>query len=127
MTLQEFVRDWVPILALIMSALGLISLGLVWYQLKLSTKWNKLQGQSNFLNRSVDEQEGKVQAALTPLGIDFFAQLTPLTVEEAQAIRDGDEAYLQTKTYLNALEDIAAAQLVYRKARDQGMGQELPF
>ena len=109
MTLQEFVRDWVPILALIMSALGLISLGLVWYQLKLSTKWNKLQGQSNFLNRSVDEQEGKVQAALTPLGIDFFAQLTPLTVEEAQAIRDGDEAYLQTKTYLNALEDIAAA------------------
>ena len=26
-----------------------------------------------------------------------------------------------------ALEDIAAAQLVYRKAREQGIGQELPF
>jgi len=26
-----------------------------------------------------------------------------------------------------ALEDIAAAQLVYRKAKDQGVGQELPF
>ena len=26
-----------------------------------------------------------------------------------------------------ALEDIAAAELVYRKARDQGIGQELPF
>ena len=26
-----------------------------------------------------------------------------------------------------ALEDIAAAQLVYRKAVDQGIGQELPF
>ena len=26
-----------------------------------------------------------------------------------------------------ALEDIAAAQLVYRKAKEQGIGQELPF
>ena len=26
-----------------------------------------------------------------------------------------------------ALEDIAAADLVYRKAREQGIGQELPF
>jgi ornithine cyclodeaminase/alanine dehydrogenase-like protein (mu-crystallin family) len=26
-----------------------------------------------------------------------------------------------------ALEDIAAAQLVYRKAREQGIGLELPF
>ena len=26
-----------------------------------------------------------------------------------------------------ALEDIAAAELVYRKAREQGIGQELPF
>ena len=26
-----------------------------------------------------------------------------------------------------ALEDIAAAQLVYNKAKDQGIGQELPF
>ena len=26
-----------------------------------------------------------------------------------------------------ALEDIAAAQLAYRKAREQGIGQELPY
>ena len=26
-----------------------------------------------------------------------------------------------------ALEDIAAADLVYRKAKEQGIGQELPF
>ena len=109
MSLQDFVRDWVPIMSLIVGALGLLSLGLVWYQLKLSTKWNKLQGQSNFLNRSLDEQEARLQAALMPLGIDFYAQIDKLTAPQAKAIRGNDEAYLQTKTYLNALEDIGAA------------------
>lgn len=109
MTLEEFVKNWVPVLSLSVSALGLISLGLVWYQLKLSTKWNKLQGQSIFLNRSLDEQEGKVQSRLRPLGIDFHAQIIRLTEEEVKAIRADDDAYLQTKTYLNALEDIGAA------------------
>jgi ornithine cyclodeaminase/alanine dehydrogenase-like protein (mu-crystallin family) len=41
--------------------------------------------------------------------------------------RPSQEAVTLFESQGVALEDIAAAQLVYRKARDQGIGQELPF
>ena len=41
--------------------------------------------------------------------------------------RPSEEAITLFESMGVALEDIAAAQLVYRKALDQGMGQELPF
>jgi ornithine cyclodeaminase/alanine dehydrogenase-like protein (mu-crystallin family) len=41
--------------------------------------------------------------------------------------RPSDQAITLFESMGVALEDIAAAQLVYRKAREQGLGQELPF
>jgi ornithine cyclodeaminase/alanine dehydrogenase-like protein (mu-crystallin family) len=41
--------------------------------------------------------------------------------------RTDDQAITLFESMGVALEDIAAAQLVYRKAREQGIGQELPF
>ncbi len=41
--------------------------------------------------------------------------------------RPNDQAVTLFESMGVALEDIAAAQLVYRKAREQGIGQELPF
>ncbi len=41
--------------------------------------------------------------------------------------RPSEEAITLFESMGVALEDIAAAQLVYRKARDQGIGKELPF
>jgi ornithine cyclodeaminase/alanine dehydrogenase-like protein (mu-crystallin family) len=41
--------------------------------------------------------------------------------------RPSDQAVTLFESMGVALEDIAAAQLVYRKAREQGLGQELPF
>ena len=41
--------------------------------------------------------------------------------------RPSDQSITLFESMGVALEDIAAAQLAYRKARDQGIGQELPF
>ena len=41
--------------------------------------------------------------------------------------RPSDQAVTLFESMGVALEDIAAAQLVYRKAKEQGIGQELPF
>ena len=41
--------------------------------------------------------------------------------------RPDDQAVTLFESMGVALEDIAAAQLVYNKAREQGIGQELPF
>jgi ornithine cyclodeaminase/alanine dehydrogenase-like protein (mu-crystallin family) len=41
--------------------------------------------------------------------------------------RPSDQSVTLFESMGVALEDIAAAQLVYRKAREQGLGQELPF
>lgn len=106
---ESIAVGWLPLLQTIFTGLGLISLGLLWYQLRLSTRWNKLQGQANFLNRSLDEQEGKLQGAFQPIGIDFFKQIEPLTEAQSLAIWQDSNAFLEAKTYLNAFEDIGAA------------------
>ena len=41
--------------------------------------------------------------------------------------RPSDQSLTLFESMGIALEDIAAAQLVYRKAKEQGLGQELPF
>ena len=41
--------------------------------------------------------------------------------------RPSDQSITLFESMGVALEDIAAAQLVYRKARERGIGQELPF
>jgi ornithine cyclodeaminase/alanine dehydrogenase-like protein (mu-crystallin family) len=41
--------------------------------------------------------------------------------------RPNDQSITLFESLGVALEDVAAAQLVYRKAVDQGIGQELPF
>ena len=41
--------------------------------------------------------------------------------------RSSDQSLTLFESMGIALEDIAAAQLVYRKAKEQGVGQELPF
>ena len=41
--------------------------------------------------------------------------------------RPSDDSVTLFESMGIALEDIAAAQLVYKKAREQGIGQELPF
>lgn len=43
MSLQEFTRDIIPILQLIVSAFGLASLFLLWWQLRQTNLWNKLK------------------------------------------------------------------------------------
>jgi hypothetical protein len=50
MTLSEFSRDWVPVLQLVLTAVGLASLFLVWYQIRQTSRWNRLTTQYNFLN-----------------------------------------------------------------------------
>ncbi|MDP3720324.1 MAG: DUF4760 domain-containing protein [Acidobacteriota bacterium] len=109
MTLQEFSRDVAPVLSVVVGFMGLASIGLLWHQMKLGTRWNKLQGQANFLNRSIDELEGNLQQALKPVAIEFFHRREPLTPDDVKRLLADENAYLQVKSYLNTFEDIGAA------------------
>jgi hypothetical protein len=110
MSLQEFTRDVVPLLQLIVSALGLASLVLLWWQLRQTNLWNKLNSPQNFVNpvASID-LERKLYDSLKTLSIDIVNLYRSITQEELNKIIENDDAYFATKAYLNDLENLGVA------------------
>ena len=110
MSLQEFTRDIVPILQLIVSAFGLASLFLLWWQLRQTNLWNKLNSPQNFANPSASiDLERKVYDSLKKLGIEVSNLNRSITQEELKKIIEDDDSYFATKAYLNDLENLGAA------------------
>jgi|GEM_PF-2758500 len=109
MTLELFARDWVPVISMGFGFMGLVSLGLVWYQIKLGTQWNKLQGQEKYLNRDLEDVEHKMSVRLQLLDIPYHTQEGPLSAGHVEGIWSDPETYMLVKRFLNAFEDLAAA------------------
>jgi hypothetical protein len=110
MSLQEFTRDVVPILQLIVSAFGLASLFLLWWQLRQTNLWNKLNSPQNFVNPAASiDLERKVYDSLKKLGVDVVNLNRSITQEELNKIIENDDAYFATKAYLNDLENLGVA------------------
>jgi hypothetical protein len=108
-TLQDFSRDMVPIIAIGIGGLGLVSLVLLWRQMRSTNQWNKLQTQNGFINQDLDDLSRKLQESLKLHGIIYQKQRDALPDNLCQAIRDDDRAFFDVKTYLNTFENIAAA------------------
>jgi hypothetical protein len=109
MTLQDFTRDIVPILQLLVSVLGLISLFLLWGQIRQKTLWNKLRTQQTFLSHITLELQQKLQQAAKKVNVTLKARVEPLSESEIQRIWDDDAAYLALSRFLNDLETTCTA------------------
>src|ERR1044071_1516904 len=105
MTLQEFSRDVVPLLQIIISVLGLASLYLVWWQIREARLWNKITTQASLTK--VDEMyqlEKQLHDAYRAINIDLRHLQRPFTPAEVKLIRENESASLATKAYLSDLE-----------------------
>lgn len=109
MSLQNFSRDIVPILQLLVSFLGLISFLLLWWQIRQTTLWNKLKAQQTFLSHTTLKLEEEAQQAAKEAGVIVKARVEPLTNDEVQKIWNHDKAYHALMRLLNDLETTCTA------------------
>jgi Domain of unknown function (DUF4760) len=108
MSLMEFSRDIVPILQFCVSFVGLLSILLLWWQLRLTTRWNKLTAQQSFFEKDLSGLFRDIQSQIKPLGIDLGQGSRPLGRSEAEKILADENAYFAAKKLLNEAENICA-------------------
>lgn len=109
MTLQDFTRDIVPILQLLVSVSGLISLYLLWGQIRQTTLWNKLRTQQTFLSHTTLKLQEELQQAAKKVDVTLKARVDPLSDSELQRLWDDDNAYHALMRLLNDLETTCTA------------------
>lgn len=93
-----------PVLQLGVSAIALLSLFLLWWQLRQTTKWNRLQSQQTFLSRSSKEIERENITAAREAGVELQARIEPLTHEEVEKIWGHPRAYHALMALINDFE-----------------------
>jgi len=110
MTLQEFSRDIVPIVQLFFTVLALVSLLLLWWQIRQTTTWNKLNSPRNFADLALVSQiERQLVQAFKAIDIEIRHLNQSLTPAQIERIMNNDDAYFATKSYLGDLENLGAA------------------
>lgn len=110
MNLQEFSRDVVPILQVVISFLGLLSLLLVAWQIRETRLWNRITTQGTLTNvERIMSLERKLFDSLRAVGIDANGLRRPLTDAEIDNIYKSDDASFAVKSYLVDLEVFCAA------------------
>lgn len=109
MSLQEFARDIVPIIQLIVSILALSSLVLLWHQLKQTNVWNKIQSHQNFVDPSTSVAiERQLYDALRDCGLEAHLNRS-ITADELKKVMENADCYFALKAFLNDLEMVGAA------------------
>jgi hypothetical protein len=105
--LGQFSRDVVPVLQLGIAALGLVSLVLVWLQIRQATKWNRFKAHHDLLGYVPDEQLDKeVLRVISTLGVGRDQGLPrPL----ASQLYDDIDAFVTVKTFINKYEHFCSA------------------
>ena len=107
MTLQEFSRDIVPILQLGIMSIGLVSLIILWRQIKQASLWNKLRTQHDLWGCLPDENLDK--SILEILRSKNQNESRKIPKDLSENIYNDAEMFTTIKTYLNKYEQFSAA------------------
>ena len=108
MTIQEFSRDIVPILQLIVMVIGLLSLFLLWWQSLQTNQWNKLNSPHNFIDVPLlSKLTQNYNDAFNKLGIN--PRKNEFTEGETNKIYSDNDAFHAVSAFLNNLENVCAA------------------
>jgi Domain of unknown function (DUF4760) len=100
-------QNIIPILQLIVSALGLTSLFLIWHQIKLATQWNKFKAHHDLLSYLPDEH--LEMAALKALEAEGCERDVPVSRPLADRLYENATAFVTIKTFLNKYEHFCSA------------------
>jgi hypothetical protein len=110
MDLQTFSRDWVPLFQLIITTLALISILLLWWQIRESRLWNKLHTKENYADAiSMENIAKQMRDALAKLKIDIRLRSEKLSEQEVRKIMGDPDADYAVRTVLNDIENLCAA------------------
>ena len=106
MSLEDLAKIYAPIVQAIFSAFGLVTIILLWYQIKQTNKWNKLKTEQTFYSGYSRQLTKTLYRKLESLGIQTRLRTNPLSENEVDLIfndKKGD-AYYALTDFLNDLE-----------------------
>lgn len=107
MTLEVFSRDIIPILQFIATFIGLIGIFLLWWQIRQTNIWNKLNSFKEFLDVSrTYELDKDLYEKLRAIEVDPNSYIRE---EDVQKILSNDSAHLAVKAFLNDTENLCSA------------------
>lgn len=111
MDLEIFNETYLPLINLIISGLGLISLIFLIKQYKKDNHWKKLESSYNFIDigDELNLQERLYQVYEKLQVYSFPESCKPLSAEEVNLIRSNSEATLLTNMFLNHLQNLCIA------------------
>jgi hypothetical protein len=109
---DEFIRIWIPTIQLVVSVLGLVSILLLWWQIRETRIWNKLATQIQLTDTdAIAERQSCLSAACARLGI-IRDPIVPATDEEAITISRDEPCSLAVERYLSEMEMLATSVLI---------------
>jgi len=109
MTLADFNRDYLPIVQSVITLLGLISVVLLWWQIRLTRKWNKID--AAFRSMDVDKF-AQIEADAIDAGRTIGLLITNvLSTADAKAIRATSTVLLKVKNFVIFLDKQAVGYL----------------
>ena len=103
MSLQDL-KDNLPILQLGISSTTLVSLFLLWWQVKQAAHWHRLRAQQALLDASSMKMEETLHHAASKVGVNLKARTVPLRQDEMERLLNDDTAYYASLAFLNDIE-----------------------
>lgn len=107
MSITEFSRDIIPIVLAVIGLFSLISLLLLWWQIKQVSMWNKIQAQRSLVSEEIYNLVRTLHEGAAKAGVDLRDRLTPLADDEVDLIWDEPDSYYPMLKFLNELETVA--------------------
>lgn len=105
MNLKNFNETILPIIELIISIIGLSGIFLLWWQIRETTKWNKIKSNHLVTTKDEDEAESELFLNAKNIGINLKLRKKPLTKKEVNSIINDDNTYFSIAKLLMYVEN----------------------
>lgn len=107
--LKEFNVTILPLIQMFISCIGLLSILLLWHQLRATHKWNKIKTNFTFVTTEENKAETDLYMNAKELGIDLKLRKKPLTIKEVNLIIAHDDTFHAMMAYLMHVENKCTA------------------
>lgn len=111
MNIEMFNENIAPVINLVFSGINAFAIVFLFWQIRLTVKWNKLQSKYNFIDTSESAAlEKAMHVALAKLGIPLFNRSArTLSDEEIKRIFGDASATVCVNHFINDLQNLCAA------------------